>query len=132
MRSLFAHVEEEVYSVFGRFTCFYAHSVDAFVIEVPRCQPQALPSLLTRSTVLHLLELARRSPASRVLLVLPRRASKVREAVRVLAMVGFENVEDPELVALKSRDVKLLVYSLGGAGEVKRDEKIGDVEEAKS
>lgn len=61
--SLFTDIEKEAYSVYGSFTCFYAPSIDAFVIEIPRKQKHNLVQLMTQSTIMHLIDLAKRSPA---------------------------------------------------------------------
>ena len=81
---------------------------------------------MTQSTIMHLIDLAKRSPAEHILMVAHRREKKIKEFVRIMKMVGFETTKDPKLTTELTREkVKVLVYHLV------EGESFGQIEEAK-
>ncbi len=63
VHSLYTNIEKEVYSIYGSFTCFYSSTISSFVVEIPRRHSVPLLKLMTQSTIMHLMELAKRTPA---------------------------------------------------------------------
>ena len=81
---------------------------------------------MTQSTIMHLIDLAKRSPAGQILMVAHRREKKIREFIRIMKMVGFEPTKDPSYTSdLTKEKVKVLVYRLV------EDAACGQIEEAK-